>query len=222
MQIVARDISQRKKAEEALDTVNGQLIKRVMEVELLHQELREQAIRDPLTGLYNRRFIAEMLPREIARMDREQISLGVIILDIDFFKQINDTYGHPSGDKFLVEIARLLKNEMRSSDIVCRYGGEEFLLVLPGANIEMTERRAEEIRCHVGEMIVNYEGHSLKATISLGLAEFPDHGITSDELVMKADRAMYFSKQSGRNRLTTWNSSFEDKEKNNKSIVFKY
>ncbi len=201
---VVRDISQRKQAEAALTSANQQLHLRVVEVEQLQEELREQALHDPLTGLYNRRYLSEALQREILRAEREQTVLSVIVGDIDLFKLINDTYGHQAGDKFLVEIARLIKSCMRGSDLVCRYGGEEFLLVLPGTTPEIARQRAEEIRQKIAETTVFHEGKAIQASISLGVAAYPEHGKDGEEISIKADKALYMSKNSGRNRVTVW------------------
>ena len=173
---------------------------RVKENEQLQAKLREQAIRDPLTGLFNRRYLNETLEREIVRAGRENVPLSVIMADVDHFKMINDTYGHPVGDKFLVEIASLLKSHARGSDIVSRYGGEEFLLVLPGTALDSAARRAEEIRQKCAEIIIQHEGKDLKVTMSFGVAIYPDHGKEAEEIIVKADKALYRAKAQGRNR----------------------
>jgi diguanylate cyclase (GGDEF)-like protein/PAS domain S-box-containing protein len=204
IQSVVRDISQRKQVEDALRTANDQLHERMTEIEKLQEELREQAVRDPLTGLYNRRYLDETLVREISRIEREQSTLSIIIADIDHFKSINDTYGHQVGDQFLVIIAGLMKRYARSSDIVCRYGGEEFLLILPGANLVSAGVRAEEIRQKCLELGVPHEGQTLSVSMSFGVATYPQHGQAAEEIIIKADKAMYSSKQAGRNRVTLW------------------
>jgi diguanylate cyclase (GGDEF)-like protein/PAS domain S-box-containing protein len=204
IQSVVRDISKRKRAQAAITAANEQLNLRVAEVERLQEELREQVLHDPLTGLYNRRYLAEMLEHEIARTERERESLSIIVSDIDHFKVINDTYGHQAGDRFLVEIADLLKRFTRSSDLICRYGGEEFVLVFPGAAGDSAVQRAEEIRQKCAEVIIQHEGKDLSVTMSFGLAIYPDHGKSAEEIIIKADKALYISKQTGRNRVTVW------------------
>jgi diguanylate cyclase (GGDEF)-like protein len=194
------EISERKQAEDALQKANEQLRVDMEKIEQLKEELHEQAIHDPLTGLYNRRYLNETLAREITRVERENNSLSVIMSDIDHFKMINDTYGHPVGDKFLVEIASLMKKHARGSDIVCRYGGEEFLLVLPGTTISSAAKRAEEIRQKCTEIIIQHKGKDLKVTMSFGMATYPDHGKESEEIIAKADKALYRAKAQGRNR----------------------
>jgi len=197
---IVRDITERRQAEDALQKANEQLRAKMEKIEQLKEELREQAIHDPLTGLYNRRYLNEALMRELARAGRENNPLSVIISDIDHFKMINDTYGHLVGDKFLVEIARLMKKYARGSDIVCRYGGEEFLLVLPGTTLDSAAKRAEEIRQKCAEIILQHEGKDLKVTMSFGVAIYPDHGKEAEEIIVKADKALYRAKAQGRNR----------------------
>lgn len=205
-QVAFRDISRRKEAEEELLATNAILNQQVQEVTRLQEELREQALRDALTGLYNRRYLAETLPREILRTLRDGSPLSIIIGDIDYFKRINDTYGHPFGDIFLVEIANILKRSARASDLVCRYGGEEFLLVLPGADAKAAAIRAEEIRRKCAKLIMLHDGDKVQVTTSFGVASFPLHGKDPDEIIEKADKALYLSKNNGRDRVTIWDS----------------
>jgi diguanylate cyclase (GGDEF)-like protein len=130
--------------------------------------------------------------------------LSIIICDIDHFKQINDTYGHQAGDQFLIEIAQLMLRFTRGSDIICRYGGEEFLLILSGTNQAAARERAEEIRGLCSQLIIRHEGRDLRATISLGIATFPAQGSAAEEIIIKADKALYQSKQNGRNQVKVW------------------
>jgi len=180
-----------------------------MEVEKLQLELREQALHDPLTGLYNRRYLDETLPREVQGARQQNDCLSIIMADIDNFKTTNDTYGHRVGDLFLVEIALLLKREARETDIVCRYGGEEFVLVLPGATADATEKRAEEIRQKCAQLIVQHEGEKLSITMSLGAATCPTHGEQGEEIIMKADHALYDAKRMGRNQVRIWGNPID-------------
>jgi diguanylate cyclase (GGDEF)-like protein len=202
--LAKEEILERKRIEKDLKLANEELRKRVIEVEKLQEELREQAIRDPLTDLYNRRYMSETLSREILRAEREGDLLSVIIGDIDHFKQINDTHGHQVGDFFLVETAKIFKRHIRGSDFVCRYGGEEFLFVLPGASLEDSERRAEEIRRQLEKLAVSHEEKTLGITMSFGIAAYPVNGTRGDEIIMKADQAMYDAKRMGRNQVRIW------------------
>jgi diguanylate cyclase (GGDEF)-like protein/PAS domain S-box-containing protein len=198
------DITDRKRSEKLLEEANEQLRRHVAEIELLQAELRQQALHDPLTGLFNRRYLAESTTREIARARRLKDALSIIVSDIDQFKTINDTHGHQVGDQFLVEVASVMKNNARSSDIVCRYGGEEFLLVLPGTPLEAAAKRAEELRQKCAEIVVWHENQPLSVTLSFGVATYPTHGSEAEEIIIKADKALYQSKNDGRNRVTVW------------------
>jgi diguanylate cyclase (GGDEF)-like protein/PAS domain S-box-containing protein len=171
----------------------------------LHQAnmlLQEQAIRDPLTGLHNRRYLDETLPRELQRAERQGQPVGIIMLDIDHFKRFNDTYGHDAGDTVLRAVGAFLQQHTRGADIACRYGGEEFTLVLPGASLADARQRAEELRTRVQTLVVQHGGQALeKVTASLGVAIFRTHGTTADALVSTADQALYQAKRNGRNRV---------------------
>jgi len=202
-----RDITERKKAEIQLRSANSQLETQMKQIQGLQLILHEQSVRDPLTGLYNRRYLTEYIEREMVRAKRENRQLSVIVSDIDHFKVINDTFGHQVGDKFLIEIADLMNKHARSSDIVCRYGGEEFLLVLPGATTDFAYKRAEELRQMCAKVTVPHEGKELRVTMSFGVATYPDQGKEADTIIIKADQAMYKSKNSGRNLVTTWDES---------------
>jgi diguanylate cyclase (GGDEF)-like protein len=163
--------------------------------------LREQAMTDPLTGLYNRRYLVEFLQREWIRARRKEGSLGVIMVDLDHFKRINDTFGHAAGDYVLTAVSALLRMHIRSSDIVCRYGGEEFALVLPDASLDGVRRRAEDIQAAIGRLDLRYGAMPLgRITASLGVALFPDHADGPDGVLHAADGALYAAKDAGRDR----------------------
>lgn len=168
----------------------------------LRESLKEQSIRDIITGLFNRRYLEENLEQEIQRAERYQKSFGIIMLDVDYFKKFNDNFGHDAGDLVLRELGQFLKSEIRGSDIACRYGGEEFLLVLPEASLEMTEKRAEEICAGVKNLVIEYRHQILGSiTVSLGVASFPRNGHTVESLLRSSDIALYQAKKEGRDRV---------------------
>lgn len=168
----------------------------------LRETLRTQSIRDALTGLFNRRYMEESLTREIPRATRKNTPVGIIMLDIDHFRDFNDTYGHDAGDVVLREIGAQLQSQVRGEDITCRYGGEEFILILPEANREVTVQRAERIREIIKSIRVEYRRQPLGViSISLGVAIFPEHSTTVDGILKKADEALYHAKHNGRDRV---------------------
>ena len=183
-----RDITERKQVQDAL-----------LESEAL---LREQSVRDHLTGVYNRRYMEETLERELRRASRRDSSLGIIMLDIDDFKRFNDTYGHAAGDAILRELGALLLGHIRREDITARYGGDEFIVILPDASREVTVERAERLCEHFQHIHTQYEGQTLEVvSLSLGVVVFPEHGSTSIVLLKAADDALYCAKKEGRNRV---------------------
>jgi diguanylate cyclase (GGDEF)-like protein/PAS domain S-box-containing protein len=168
----------------------------------LREALQHQSVRDPLTQLYNRRYLLESMERELARARRHQLSIGIIIIDVDHFKRYNDTYGHDAGDALLREFGNFLKNQCRGEDIPCRYGGEEFVMVMPGINEENLLHRCNEIREKAKLLDIELRGQKLgKITISVGAVLFPIHGETADNLISAADAAMYIAKHNGRDRV---------------------
>lgn len=170
----------------------------------VRETLKNQSIRDPLTGLFNRRYLQESVEQEIQRATKKQQSIGMIMLDVDYFKKFNDTFGHQAGDKVLQAIAQLLMRSIRNVDLPCRYGGEEFLVILVGANLAVTQARAEALRSGVKLLRLEHQGESLGSiTCSFGVASFPEHGQTLGELVAVADAALYEAKKLGRDRVVT-------------------
>jgi len=183
-----RDITERKQAQDAL-----------LKSEAL---LREQSVRDHLTNLYNRRYMEETLERELLRASRKQLSLGIIMVDVDNFKKFNDTFGHAIGDEILRELGSFLLAHIRGEDVACRYGGEEFIIILPGASKEMARKRAELICEYAEQFHLQFEGQTFDAvTLSLGVAAFPNDGFTSSAILKAADDALYCAKREGRNRV---------------------
>jgi diguanylate cyclase (GGDEF)-like protein len=167
----------------------------------LRDVLRQQALRDPLTGLYNRRHLDAALARELERTAEHQTPLSLIIADIDHFKRINDTWGHAAGDAVLQMVAQALSHQVRSTDVVCRMGGEEFVLVLPDTPLEVASRRAERVRALLESTCALQDPPVGRVTVSLGVAAAPAHGQTSGALLAAADAALYRAKAAGRNRV---------------------
>ncbi|MDQ3820019.1 MAG: GGDEF domain-containing protein [Acidobacteriota bacterium] len=168
----------------------------------LQQTLRTQSIHDPLTGLFNRRYMEVSLEREMLRARRHETPLGVVMLDIDHFKRFNDTFGHGAGDMMLQEMGSVLRSCARGEDIVCRYGGEEFLVILPGATTEVARHCARRISEAVKSIRVEFHGQRLGAlTVSLGVAAYPENADLPEELIRLADTALYRAKRSGRDRV---------------------
>ncbi len=168
----------------------------------LREVLRSQSIRDPLTGLFNRRYMEETLEREVRRAQRAGRPMAVLMLDLDHFKRINDDFDHDAGDALLRELGALLMRNLRREDVACRYGGEEFVLVLPEASLADGERRAEELRDEIKRLRVSDKGRLLgPLTASFGVAAYPDHGLAGDVLLRAADTALYRAKREGRDRI---------------------
>lgn len=169
---------------------------------LLHDDLQRVAALDPLTGLYNRRFGMKRLEEELARIQRNQTPLSLIIVDLDHFKRLNDTYGHLAGDKVLVRAASVIRDMLRKGDVVMRYGGEEFIAILPGSDIEDGADIAERIRFALAQSRVEVAGHTLSVTASIGIACTADDRLSSAEPLMKlADSRLYAAKSGGRDRV---------------------
>lgn len=172
--------------------------------------LRQESLHDPLTGLYNRRYMEEMLEREIRRAERNQQQISIIMLDVDNFKQVNDKFGHAAGDTLLHNLGLFLLKYVRGADIACRYGGDEFLLILPGASLEVTHQRAEKIRAEADNLgIVSREEINGRISLSLGVAMFPDQGSTLKAILAAADVALYDAKEAGRNRVAVAGAKIE-------------
>lgn len=188
------ELQERQRVEDALRT-------KLAEIGHLQLQLREQAIRDPLTQLFNRRYLEETLDRELLRARREHSPLAVVMMDIDHFKQLNDTYSHAAGDHVLQALADLLRQHSRGGDVACRYGGEEFLMVLPKASLDDAYRRADYWRQAFAALRVPHKGQTLQATLSLGVACYPIHAETPENLIHAADVALYAAKSNGRNQV---------------------
>ena len=193
--VVLRDITR-------IKTVEAELRAQLENNEALRRTLQEQAIRDGLTGLYNRRFLEDSLARELERAARADAPLTVCLLDLDGFKAINDTYGHGVGDQVLKELAAVLKSQTRRADVACRYGGEEFVILMPGTALHTGLERADALRCRFqSQTVMTQDGDTIRPCFSAGVACFPAHGDTAWALLHAADQALYAAKDSGRNRV---------------------
>lgn len=183
-----RDITERVRIQDALQKSEA--------------DLREQSVRDYLTGLFNRRYMEETLERDLMRATRNHLSLGVIMLDVDDFKTINDSHGHAAGDQILRELGKIILNQVRGEDIPCRYGGDEFIIILPDAPRTVIYDRARLLCEKARQFDYQFEGYSLnEVTISIGLATFPEHGATSSAILRIADSALYRAKHAGRGQM---------------------
>lgn len=190
-----RDITERKQAQ--ADLLKSQAL------------LREQSTRDYLTGLFNRRYMEETLERELLRAARKKLSLGLIMLDVDDFKLFNDVHGHAAGDIILRGVGSLLLSHVRGEDVPCRYGGDEFIIILPDASRVATYERAESLCEYVRQFHFKFEDQPLGiVTLSLGVAIFPDHGSASDIIMRAADEALYRAKHAGRGQVAVAGKSF--------------
>jgi diguanylate cyclase (GGDEF)-like protein/PAS domain S-box-containing protein len=202
--IVAHDITERKQSENDLTDMNEILWGKIEEVETLRAQLQELAIRDPLTGLFNRRFFSEALETETAQAIRENTPLSLIVMDVDLFKKVNDTYGHKYGDLALQHLGNLLVENTRSGDIVCRLGGEEFVILMPNASAESAYERAEALRKQFEILTIEFEDKKFNCTFSGGVASFPLHADSGEAVLNLADQALYHSKANGRNHVTVY------------------
>jgi diguanylate cyclase (GGDEF)-like protein len=202
--ILLREITHRKDTEFRLQAAHAEL-ERQLEANLaLQQQLREQAIRDGLTGLHNRRFFDEVGPVLLADAERTRSPLVMAMIDIDLFKRLNDTHGHQAGDAVLRMVGAFLRKSVRQGDMVFRLGGEEFLILLPHATGEDALRRLDEWRALFAGQVIEHGGTSLTATFSIGLALYPDNGRCIGDLLQRADQALYQAKAQGRNRAVRW------------------
>lgn len=208
--LVFHDITSRKQSETVLKETNQKLHEQLVEIRTLRDQLHEQATRDPLTNLYNRRYLEEVFSQELARASRENYPVCVIMMDIDRFKRVNDTCGHKVGDEVLQALASLIVLHIRGFDAACRYGGEEFVIVMPKLSIETARERAEFLRKEFASMPISCPEIKFGPTLSIGLATYPFDGTNIEQLLNEADQALYAAKSSGRNRVVIY-SELEDK-----------
>ncbi|MGL6029894.1 MAG: diguanylate cyclase [Legionella sp.] len=186
----------------------------------LRENLRYQSIRDPLTGLYNRRYLEDFMIKQLHQAERSGTPLSVLMMDLDHFKKLNDTYGHDAGDAALKEFGKILQNDIRMSDVASRYGGEEFIVVLYDADANAAKKRAENIRDAISMVHIKYGAQLVgPITVSIGIAEYPKDGRTLEALIENADQALYYAKNHGRNQVVMCSQSQAvDKKTKNTSI----
>lgn len=196
-----RDVTRHRRSERQLVEALALSEARLHTISELHEQLRQQALHDPLTGLYNRRYLDEFFQREAARALREQAPIAVVMLDLDHFKVLNDTYGHPVGDEVLCNLAKFLKGRLRESDAVFRLGGEEFLLILPAVAADEALALVSRIGQELAEQPLPSRCGPLSITFSAGLVEYPRQAASLDQLLALADQALYRAKHAGRNRV---------------------
>ncbi len=204
---IGRDITERRRQDAELEQSQRHLELRLKELAEEQIDLQEKVVQDPLTEINNRRYLDETLPRELARARREGHPVAVIMLDLDHFKQVNDTYGHAAGDEVLKALAALLKHSARESDLICRYGGEEFVVVMPGMTAERALQRIDLWRTELAERRIRYGDRDIRVTLSAGVAGFPAHGDDMGTLLVRADEMLYRSKTEGRNRVTVYGAA---------------
>ena len=207
---VKNDITKRKQAELELQKANEQLNLKIETIMELQKQLKEQAIRDPLSNLYNRRFLLERIDNDFEMAKRNGQSLSIIMMDIDHFKRINDTYGHLAGDAVITALAELLAERLRSTDLICRFGGDEFWVVLFDCDSAQAVSVIENIRKIFCSNLISYENIRINTSFSAGISTFPDDGDIFEDVSAKADRALYFSKYKGRNRVTAWTEGIKN------------
>jgi diguanylate cyclase (GGDEF)-like protein len=191
-------------SQKQLNLANSELKSQLDAITILEKEVRDLAIHDALTGLYNRHYLSERLQAEYSRAKRGKHPISFLLIDIDHFKDVNDTYGHQAGDHALTLVSSVLKSHIRQSDIACRYGGEEFMVILPDTTAELALQKAEVLRKSLSDKVMNFEDKQFQITLSIGIAVFPEHGENNDLILSRADAALYSAKESGRNKVVLY------------------
>jgi diguanylate cyclase (GGDEF)-like protein/PAS domain S-box-containing protein len=217
--IIFRDVTDRKEVEKDLRHAMDRLQTQLIEIGLLQSQLREQAIRDALTNIFNRRYMEETLERELARAEREVYPLCIVMMDIDHFKDVNDVYGHAAGDTVLKKLADMLTKQSRQGDFVCRFGGEEFVLVMPNIGIDVATGRANSLLNSISSLFVSFGKFNLTITVSMGISWYPAHGKTKEDLLHAADKALYAAKHAGRNRVCVYQEPKNNQETTDESAL---
>lgn len=198
---ISKDITDRKIAEESLRVQSKSLQKQIQEINLLHDKLRDQATRDTLTGLSNRRMMDEVLSQQLNLCKQLKHTFSIVIIDIDNFKEINDKYGHLAGDDLLEEFGKCILASTRADDFSGRVGGDEILMAFQKMPIQATLKKAEIIRKKLETVFILRENQHISTTVSIGIAAYPTHGNSVVELISKADEALYIAKEKGRNQV---------------------
>jgi diguanylate cyclase (GGDEF)-like protein len=199
--LMVRDVTEARTTSLALEQANEQLRAQLDTIQSMQAQLQEQVIRDPLTGLYNRLYLADALARELTCRARSQGSFAVVMIDVDHFKSVNDVHGHALGDAMLRSLGGLLRQQVRPSDSPCRYGGEEFVIVMRDVTLDQAIERIDELRIAFSALRFSSNGVDVSRTFSAGVALFPLHGNDESTLLAAADAALYAAKAAGRNRV---------------------
>ncbi len=195
------EIDFRRKTEIELRNANQLMQLQIERIEMLQEQLQELAVRDPLTELYNRRYLQDALELEFTHPERSSLPTAILMMDSDHLKEINDKYGHKAGDDFLVHISKTIRKSIRTGDIACRYGGDEFVVVLSNVTKETALSRAEKLREKIASRFIVHRNEKVKISVSIGIAMFPEHGSVGEILLQRADQALYEAKRMGKNRV---------------------
>lgn len=207
--VIINDITQLKRKEDELIKKNEALNNKITEIENLKNQLEDQAIKDPLTGIYNRRHLESTLNKEISRSKREFTEFAIMMIDIDFFKNINDIDGHNAGDNVLIEISKEILKCLRNSDYLFRYGGDEMAILITNINRELALKKGNHIRKMVENLNKTIFNYTQKVTLSIGIAVYPENGNTTSDILKNADKALYKAKSDGRNKAVLY--KYEDR-----------
>jgi diguanylate cyclase (GGDEF)-like protein len=191
-------------AQKNLHLANAGLKTQLDEITELEKAVRELAVHDALTGLYNRHYLSDRLKAEINRAQHGNHQIAFLLMDIDHFKHVNDTFGHQSGDLILKQVGKIITSNTRQSDIACRYGGEEFMLVMSKIDLPEVLERAEYFRKTIEDISAETDGREIRITVSIGVAIYPLHGADQDQILSCADAALYQAKNAGRNQVVLY------------------